>query len=131
MLEVRPLFGLGLGTFYHYYQVARTEFYTAGWHSHNDMLQIAIEMGFPALAVFMTVFGTALVRTNRANLLPGCILLGILLQSMTEFQFYIPAVSVLAGMALANHIQLRRQHEEPIPIPDVAALAAVRGLGRG
>jgi O-antigen ligase len=129
LLSVRPFFGLGLGSFYYYYAQVRTEFYTMGWHTHNDLMQIAIEMGIPALVVFLSLAASVLIRTNKSNFLPACVLLAVLVQSMSEFQFYIPAVSFIAGLALANHIQSRREHET-IHSADSADLAPNLGLRR-
>jgi O-antigen ligase len=47
LAQIRPAFGLGLGSFGYYYARVRQEGYTLGWHCHNDMLQFAIEMGLP------------------------------------------------------------------------------------
>lgn len=103
LLSLRPLTGLGLGTFGFYYAQVRTEQYTAGWHSHNDVLQMAIEMGIPAALIFCALFAVVAVTTRQA-LASGVVLLAVFLQSMVEFQFYIPAVSIPLGLALGYHL---------------------------
>jgi hypothetical protein len=104
LLWIRPLLGLGLGSFGHYYEQVRTEQYTVGWHSHNDLLNFAVEMGVPAALVFCALCAAVALTTRRANLPAACVLLAVLLQSMVEFQFYIAPVSLMAGLALGWHI---------------------------
>jgi O-antigen ligase len=108
LLWVRPWLGLGLGTFGHYYAQSRVETYTAGWHSHNDLLQMAIEMGIPAAGVFVCLAIAVLLKTRRQNIVPAVVMLGVFLQSMVEFQFYIPPVSLLMGLALGYFINTRK-----------------------
>lgn len=108
MMFVRPFGGLGLGTFAHYYEQVRTESYTVGWHSHNDVLQIAIEAGIPAAVVFVFLFAAAGFTTCRANIVSGVVLLAVFLQSMVEFQFYTAAVGIPTGLALAYHMINRK-----------------------
>ena len=96
--------GLGLGHISgFYYAQVRTEQYTAGWHSHNDVLQMAIEMGIPAALIFCAVFAS-IAATTRYALASGVVLLAVFLQAMVEFQFYVPAVSIPMGLALGYHI---------------------------
>jgi O-antigen ligase len=108
LLGIRPVTGLGLGSFAHYYARVRTEEYTVGWHSHNDVLQVAIEAGLPAALVFCALFAAIALTTRRGNLAAGCALLAVFAQSMVEFQFYIPAVSIPLGLALAFHMHPRK-----------------------
>jgi len=108
LASVRPLFGLGLGSFGYYYDKVRIEDYTTGWHSHNDLLQIAIEMGLPALFVFAWLTASVAGSFTR-NVPASCAMLAIWLMSLVEFQFYIPAVSIPMGLALAYHITPTRK----------------------
>lgn len=103
LLWVRPWAGLGLGSFGFYYEKVRTESESAGWYAHNDPLQFAVEMGIPLAACFALLCLAVLATTNRRNAVSACCLGAALLQSAVEFQFYLPAVSVLAGLALAHH----------------------------
>jgi len=105
---IRPLQGLGLGTFGHYYAQIRTEQYTVGWHSHNDVLQVAVEMGLPAALLFCALIAAVFFTTRRANLAAAIVILAIAAQAMVEFQFYIPAVSIPMGLALGCHILTRK-----------------------
>lgn len=107
LLDIRPWSGLGLGSFAFYYAQVRTEPVTAGWYAHNDILQFAIEMGIPAALAFCGLILSVAWTTTRKNIAPACVLLAVLLQSMVEFQFYVPAISLLLGLALAAH-----QHKE-------------------
>lgn len=103
MLTIRPIFGIGLGEFGNAYQTLRTEHDTAGVFAHNDIMQIAIEMGWWAAAVFAAMWSAVSLKTCRANVAAAGVIMAVLLQSMLEFQFYVPAVSLLAGLALAYH----------------------------
>ncbi len=103
LLQIRPLAGLGLGTFGYYYGQVRTEHITTGGFAHNDLLQFAIELGIPALCVFLVLIGSVVVTTCRRNAVAAAYMLAVLLQACVEFQFYVPPVSLLLGLALAYH----------------------------
>ena len=103
LLDINPLTGVGVGVFQNYYQHIRTEHYSSGFFAHNDMLQIAVEMGIPAAFVFGLQWVVASLETCPANRVSAAVLFAILAQSMVEFQFYVPAISLLAGLAFAWH----------------------------
>lgn len=103
LLWMRPWGGIGMGMFSFYYKQIRIEQATGGWYLHNDPYQIAIEMGLPALAVFVFLILMVGFTTTRKTLVSASVLLAVLLQSFMEFQYYVPAVSMLAGLALAYH----------------------------
>ena len=102
MLYISPLRGIGLGQFYPIYSLLRTEHSTVGVYAHNDVLQFAIEMGLPAAAVFCAMVCAVLWRGNE---LARAAFMVVLIQSMVEFQFYVPSISILAGLALAAVVQ--------------------------
>lgn len=99
-LFVNPLSGLGLGSFIHYYMLVRTEQDTQGTFAHNDVLQIAVEMGIPAAAFFSVTVLAAISRMAIA-VPAAAYALCLFLMSMLEFQFYVPAINILFGVALA------------------------------
>jgi O-antigen ligase len=103
LLALHPFTGTGLGTFAVYYATVRTEYVSGGWFAHNDLLQLAIETGIPAAAAFCILWLTVLLTTCRRNFAAAVTMLAVLLQSMVEFQFYLPSVSLLMGVALAYH----------------------------
>ncbi len=103
MLHLRPMFGIGLGEFGNVYQILRTEHGSAGVFAHNDIMQIAIEMGWWSAVIFVAMWISVFVKTCRHNIVAAGVLAAILTQSMLEFQFYVPVVSLLAGLALAYH----------------------------
>lgn len=98
-----PYTGLGLGSFGAYYSQVRTEHETGGAFAHNDLLQLGIEMGIPALVVFCALLLTIVATTNRKNIASMALILATFLQAMVEFQFYVPPVSILMGFAVAYH----------------------------
>lgn len=100
---IRPVSGLGLGTFADYYARVRTETNTAGFFAHNDLLQIAIENGIPAAGIFISVALAVALTTRRANIASAAAMGAVFFHSMMEFQFYLPAVTLLMGLALAYH----------------------------
>jgi O-antigen ligase len=108
LVFIHPVLGLGLGTFGHYYAQVRTEQYTVGWHSHNDVLQVAVEMGIPAALLFFALLAAVALTTRRANLAAAVVVLAVTAQAMVEFQFYIPAVSIPMGLALGCHLLARK-----------------------
>ncbi len=101
---LQPLRGIGLGQFYLHYQHVRTEVGTAGFYAHNDLLQFVIEMGFPVALVFCLLAAAIARRTWTGNAVSGCVMLAVGLQALVEFQFYLPAISLALGVALAHHI---------------------------
>ena len=103
LLTLKPFTGLGLGTFGYYYAQLRTETSTAGVFLHNDFLQLAIEMGLPCILVFLALFLTVLVTTTHRNVVALAVCIAVLIHSMMEFQFYLPSISLLMGLALAYH----------------------------
>jgi O-antigen ligase len=109
LLWVRPTLGLGLGSFSYYYAKVRTETYTVGAFAHNDLLQFAIELGIPAALTFCSLALAVLVKTCKENVVAACTMLAVLLQAMVEFQFYLPAVSIPMGLALAYHMLNRNE----------------------
>lgn len=104
LLWIHPITGLGLGSFGHYYDQVRIETTSGGWYAHNDILQFAIEMGLPAAFVFCLLMLAMALMTWRRNIVSGCVLLALFLQAMVEFQFYVPALSLVAGLAMAYHM---------------------------
>lgn len=103
LTNVMPWTGLGLGSFGYYYQQIRIETESAGWYAHNDLLQFAVEMGFIGAGCFAFLALAVALTFNRRNAVAACCLGAALLQSMVEFQFYVPSISILAGLALAYH----------------------------
>ena len=103
LLWIRPFNGLGFGSFADYYARVRTEHSTAGFFAHNDVLQIAIEAGIPAAIIFLAVFAAIYATTGRRNFVSGMTVFSVFLHSMMEFQFYIPAITLLMGLAIAYH----------------------------
>lgn len=101
LLWVRPWFGIGLGEFGIYYNQVRTEDYTGGWFAHNDLLQIAIEMGIPGAMIFCWLIVSISMAACKGNIVSSVTMLAIFLGSMVEFQFYVPAISLPMGLALA------------------------------
>lgn len=91
--------GTGLGTFL---LQTRIDF------AHNDVLQFAAEMGVPVAAVFAGLVTVTAATTSRDNIAAGATMLAIFLQSLTEFQLYLPVISLGMGLALGHHINHRR-----------------------
>jgi hypothetical protein len=79
------------------------DLYIPPTYAHNDLLQFAVEMGVPAALAFCGMAWAAARATCRQNIVSGAVLAALFLQALTEFQFYVPAVSLLAGLALGWH----------------------------
>jgi hypothetical protein len=92
--------GTGIGTFQQYYAVARTEFETAGMFAHNDVLHLASEAGLLGGLLFLLPLIYIAFNTTARNIVPACVLLGVFIQAMVEFQFYVPSIAMLSGLAV-------------------------------
>jgi putative inorganic carbon (HCO3(-)) transporter len=110
MIEARPVLGFGPGTFEHAYpQYARVGFTRM---AHQTPLQIAAEMGLPALLLIMTGV-TLIARRLVARLRYGGLravqcaaglaaLAAIGLHNLADYTWYVPAI----GMTLAAVVGL-------------------------
>lgn len=98
MLTISPVGGIGMGNFHVFYDALKTEKITGGFYAHNDVLQMAIEMGIPAALVFCTLMA-AIFKAKIPMV--SCVFLAVGLQALVEFQFYVPAVSIPLGLVLA------------------------------
>lgn len=98
--RIEPWRGVGLGLFPYYYSLIRTEQWTQGSYVHNDILQFITEMGWPAGIIFCWLLTQA---RRKIKVCPPATFafLGIFLQSLAEFQFYVPSISMAAGFFLA------------------------------
>lgn len=103
LLTINPYTGLGLGTFGQYYAQIRTENGSGGWFAHNDFLQLGIEIGFPCVLVFCLLWLTVAIETNSRNIVFAVTMMAVILQSLVEFQFYVPVISILMGLLLYCH----------------------------
>lgn len=103
ILLIHPLRGIGLGAFGHYYLEQGGTGYVPPSFVHNDLLQFAVEMGLPVAIIFAILMAVVAVQTNKNNLVTACTALTIFIQSMMEFQFYLPSVTLGMGLVLAYH----------------------------
>lgn len=101
--DTSGFWGIGMGMFSAYYSQLKLESFSSGNWVHNDPFQIAIEMGQWAVLVFLLMYARMYWTTRRGNLPAAAVLTAILVQSMVEFQFYVPVISLLGGLALAYH----------------------------
>lgn len=92
--------GHGFGSFHLAYNGIRNEIHTAGMFAHNDLLQMAIENGWPFVIVFICLCISTATRVNRKNIGAFCALLAVFLQSLVNYPFYLAPVSIACGMAL-------------------------------
>lgn len=113
LLDKSPFTGLGVGSFGTNYATVRTEHFTGGGFAHNDLLQFTIELGTPAALIFVCVWLSAFLLTSKNNAGAMCVACAVLVQSMVEFQFYVPAISILMGLVIGYHVL----HAEPETSP--------------
>ena len=110
-IDDAPLLGTGLGTFASVYRSHRTEGIRRGVRmAHNDYLELALELGLPAAALFVAaIFGLALAcaggvlgrRRDAVHPAVGvavCTLVGA--HSLVDFSLQIPAVAVTFALVL-------------------------------
>ena len=96
-----PIAGTGPGTFAKQYERIKRPESEMARATHNDYIQQACDSGIPGLVTFMAFIiglvawtGARLWRqTGWARFLVWLGVLGIALQCLTEFSFYIPAIS--------------------------------------
>lgn len=116
MLMQRPLWGIGLGTYYLAWPPFRDAADTSlGFFAHNDYLQIWIEAGLPALLLLLSVFVSVLVmlvrllrnaraeaalRIEALGLFAG--LFAVAAHSFLDFNLYILSISITAGLVLGR-----------------------------
>ena len=102
--KLHPWKGIGLG---------QLKFYAVPYEGtmrlppdflHNDTIQFAVEMGTPVALVFVLLVICAARAAHRGNLVTSCTLLAVFIQSCMEFQFYLPSVTLCAGLALSWHM---------------------------
>jgi O-antigen ligase len=114
LIRHHPLVGTGLGTFSVVFPSVQTTFLTLFVdHAHCDYLEVVCELGLPgAVLVFGSIFwvlaitirryGNAEDRFEKAVSL-GCIgsIVAILVHSLTDFNLYIPANTLVFTIILA------------------------------
>lgn len=116
MVLDNPWFGIGLGNYYLAWPPYRDPADdTLGFFAHNDYLQIWIEAGLPALLLLLTIFVSVLyltirslrvartsasVRVEVSGLFAG--LLAVAVHSFLDFNLYILAISIAAGLMLGR-----------------------------
>lgn len=125
LIRAQPVTGCGLGA---YESALMPHKLAAPLHTvdfaHNDYLQLAAELGLPAMAVLLWLAGYVLRsawRTARADLPPderaralGCLggLAALALHSLVDFNLYIPANAMaaawVAGLAVASGVGFRQ-----------------------
>lgn len=147
MVERFPLFGVGLGD---YARVSRrfipdeyrelASFAPGGENAHNNFLQIAVELGLPALGVFLVLVGSVFVSAWRhgvrgappeyAGLVMGlAIFLVSALFGHPLLTFEVAAMFTLAlGLAAGVQPDVPRPHPARTAITWVAALAFLVSL---
>lgn len=103
IVNVEGFWGVGMGMFGEYYRHFTIEHVSSQSWAHNDTMQIGLEMGLVPMLLFIGMFVDMWRTTTRYNLASAGVLTAVLMQSMVEFQFYVPVVSLLAGLAFAHH----------------------------
>lgn len=98
LIYAHPMVGVGSGTFDFYYKKIRTEGYSSGVYAHNDYLNMAAEMGIPALLFFSVTSIILFMRTNRANSPAAAALVAVYIHALVSFPLYIPAISMVCGL---------------------------------
>ncbi|MFA5337913.1 MAG: O-antigen ligase family protein [Candidatus Omnitrophota bacterium] len=114
ILKNFPLFGIGLGNFKYVFTLYQKSRQTAVYYDylHNDYLQFLIETGLICavsfLIFFFNLFRSIIIGLNKRHdqfaksvVMGGiCGLLGVIIHSFVDFNFHIPAVSLLFWLLL-------------------------------
>ena len=127
-IEETPLLGTGLGTFGPVYRSHRSEEIRPGGvnMAHNDYLELALELGIPAAALFVLsitvlALGCALSvrgRGLRSAVLPAagvaaCTLVGA--HALVDFSLQIPAVAATFALVLGISVAQAPARSAPRP----------------
>lgn len=117
ILMANQVRGVGIGNFDRYMVYEGTTIYLPPAFAHNDILQVAVEMGLPAATVFCGFIYMVFRTTTPRTLVSACTFLAIMIQASMEFQFYLPVITMGTGLLLAYH-QLK---QTPAKAPDIYA----------
>jgi len=130
MLREAPWWGTGPGTFWLLYPAYRhPDDGSGGFFAHNDYLQIALEAGWPGLALTLLVLGAAAWTWRRILLGPhpapakleasglGAALAATAAHSLVTFNFYILPILIACGLILARLDQLGADMRTSAPTP--------------
>lgn len=92
------LFGHGVGSFAAAFPKAANHIDTLALkfdHAHNDVLEIAFELGFPGLLLFMVLILVALIAAKRTEFM---VLAAFLVAGSVGFPLFEPATAFLAAL---------------------------------
>lgn len=125
LVKAHPLLGTGLGTFPIAYTAVQTTFLGQFVnHAHNDYLELAIDLGLPAVALLFATIVLILTNAVRTflrvhghferSIALGCVgsMVAILLHSMTDFNLYIPANAILFAVVLGIATSVPRPNSQ-------------------
>jgi len=123
MVRDFPLFGVGWGNFQYIFTLYRKIIYNRYVvHLHNDHLQLIIETGLIASFFYFSflfkIFKDILtkLKTRKDPLVKSlamggiCGLLGVMLHSIVDFNFHIPAIAILFWLILGLTYKLVNTH---------------------
>jgi O-antigen ligase len=126
LIRHHPWLGTGLGTFPVAYTAVQTTFLGMFVnHAHNDYLELASDLGLPAALILFASIFLVLVRAIRAFLFAerdferfvalGCVgsIVAILLHSLTDFNLYIQANTMLFSMVLGLAMSTPQRNLQP------------------
>ncbi|MCP5149372.1 MAG: O-antigen ligase family protein [Chromatiales bacterium] len=120
LLADAPWHGIGAGVFWLAFAPYRSGLdASAGFHAHNDYLELAIELGWPMLAMIALAF-TMLARgvwrrSARPGVAPGTVaeiaglagaLAGAGVHALVSFNFHVPSLALLSGLWLGRLLAL-------------------------
>lgn len=108
MANDQPLLGWGLGTFHEIYPRYRNgDLTSGGYFAHNDPLQFAAEMGWPAFALFYAICLSFAASVTRATLVPFCVLLAVVAHTHIDFHLYIFSINMILALSAGWFVALR------------------------
>jgi len=135
MIADFPLFGVGPGNFEFTFPLYRDFGNERFTHVHNDYLELAAEMGLPALALtgvlivalYRRVAAACAAASPPSFLLWGCLLgvFTLLLHSVVDFNLHIPANALVLAVLIGITIRLTRAPHEVCATPRAPAIRMV------
>lgn len=126
MIKDAPILGRGYGVFplaYPQYRLPADQG-SGGMRAHNDVLQILAELGLPGVLLILLLFlgfckiGWRLFKEkdDKDTASPGlyAAIAAIAAHSLVSFNFYVPPILVLTGMALGMvYVSVQKKEKKP------------------
>lgn len=126
LIAEHPLIGTGLASFAPRYQAVQLpNESSAGQMAHNEVLQIALELGLPGLVLLLGVFMVGMqlalksqntsIHSKNPYILASLALVGFF--ALVDYPLHTPAILMMTGLLLAHLVNMKASKAR-IRVPD-------------